>query len=373
VARGSIVRRGDAFRIAVELPPNAVTGKRRQRWETFHGTKREAEKRLTELLSLADQRRLGINPRTTLREFLTSWLENEASQRAPKTYARYKQLVENQVAPALGNVRLGQLGASQIVGLDKTLRDRHYAAQTRKHVFRLLHVALAYAVALRVLSAHPMDGLKAPSVPKSEMRTFTVAQAKAFLDATTAEGPKWHAFFLIAITTGLRQSELRGLRWQDVDLDHGMLRVQQSIMRVHGIGRVTKGAKNDGSRRAVALDQVAREALVAHRAAQRPLYRLGPIWQELDLVFPSEVGTPLEDKRIHRVFTRACAAAEVPRIRPYDLRHSCASFLLAAGVHPKVVAERLGHSSVNLTLNTYSHLLPGLQQEAADTLGKLLR
>jgi integrase len=373
VARGSIAKRGDSYRIAVELPPDPATGKRRQRWETFHGTKREADRRLTELLSLADQKRLGINPRMTVKEFLISWLENEASQRAPKTYARYRQMTENQVVPLLGHIRLGRLTASQIVDMDKSLRDRNYAAQTRKHVFRMLHVALEYAVALRVLSANPMDGLKAPSVPRSEMRTFTIAQARAFLDAAIAEGPKWHAFFLVAITTGLRPSELRGLRWRDVDAEHGMIRVQQEILRVHRIGRVTKSAKNDGSRRGVALDQIALDALAALRDAQRPLHQLGPIWRELDLAFPSEVGTPLEDKRIHRVFTRICTRAQVPRIRPYDLRHSCASFLLAAGVHPKVVAERLGHSSVNLTLNTYSHLLPGLQKEAAETLGKLLR
>ncbi len=372
MARGSISKRGDAFRIAVELPPDPETGKRRRLFETFHGTKKEADKRLTELLSLADQKRLGASSKMTVAEFLDYWLEHHAEQKAAKTNLRYHQIVAHQLKPNLGTIKLDKLSASQIVSMDKKLRDTGYAPQTRQHAHRVLHTALNFALALRIIPFHPMEGLKAPSVPKREIQTFSVEEAKRFLKVAEAEGLKWHAFFETAINTGMRVSELRGLRWQDVDFQGGLVRVRQNILRIPKLGRITKPTKNSGSARAVTVDAHVVEILKALKAELEPHKVLGEAWEKYDLVFPSEAGTPLEDRRIHLVFKRLCEKAEVKKIRPYDLRHCSASFLLAAGVHPKVVAERLGHSSVTLTLNTYSHLLPSIQRDAAETLGKLL-
>lgn len=164
------------------------------------------------------------------------------------------------------------------------------------------------------------------------------------------------------------------VKWQDVNLDAGTIAVQQNIQRVWGIGKVTRQPKISGGRRPIALDPDVIALLRRHKAEQdAERLALGPLWHDNDLVYPSQAGTALEDKRIHEVFTRICARADVPRIRSYDLRLSRASLLLAADVHPKVVAERLVHSSVNLILSTYSRVLPTLQQDAADTLGKLLR
>jgi integrase len=168
------------------------------------------------------------------------------------------------------------------------------------------------------------------------------------------------------------------LRWIDIDLGIGTIAVQQNVQRVTGMGRITKPPKTATGRRPIAVDADVVALLRRHRAEQdAERAACGPLWKGASgaegLIFPSEVGTPLEDKRVHAVFTRVCARAEVPRIRPYDLRHSCASLLLAAGVSPKVVSERLGHSSAAFTLQTYSHVLPTLQRDAADTLGAMLR
>lgn len=380
MARGSVIKRGDSWRICVELPPE--NGRRRQKWETFHGTKREAERRLTELLALVDQRKLGADTKMTLAAFLERWLQDYASAKAPKTCERYRQLVRNQIVPHLGDVRLDKLTPSHIVRLLAILREAPkgnrregtLSPQTLRHVYTCLHVALGCAVKWQLLAVNPADAVDAPPLHRLEMRTFTVEQARDFLAAAAEEGAKWHAYFYLAITAGLRTAELKGLRWQDVDLDKGAINVQRTIQRVSRIGRVVRQPKTAGSRRPVPLDGTAVALLRRHRAEQAA-YRLqmGPLWQDQGLVFASEVGTAIEDCRIHKVFTRVCHLAGVPRIRPYDLRHCCATFLLAAGVHPKVVAERLGHSSVNLTLTTYSHVLPTLQQDAAETLGRLLK
>ncbi|MCL4464416.1 MAG: site-specific integrase [Chloroflexi bacterium] len=383
MARGTIIERGkDTYRIAVPLPPDPLTGERRRLFETFHGSKKKAEARLTELLSLADQQKLGADPKMTVGEFLDRWLQDYASAKAPKTFQRYSEIVKNQILPHLGNTHLAKLTPSHIVRLLAILhqserRDRRQgplSPQTILHVYRTLHAALECAVKWQLLPRNPADGVDVPSVPRKEMKTFTIEQAQTFLEASVREGAKWQAYFHLAVTAGLRSGELKGLRWQDVSLDAGSIAVQQNVQRVPGVGRVTRQPKTQSGRRPIALD-VDTVALLRRYRAEQNAYRLqmGPLWQDHGLVFPSEVGTPLEDKRIRVVFFRVCDRAGLPRIRPYDLRHTSASLLLASGVHPKVVAERLGHSNVTLTLTTYSHVLPTLQQDAADTLGALLK
>ncbi len=206
------------------------------------------------------------------------------------------------------------------------------------------------------------------------MKLFDVQQAQASLAASEAEGVKWRAFFTLAITTGLRLGEVLGLRWVDVDLDARVLRVQQNIQRVKGQGLIAMAPKTGGSRRPVDLGQDVVALLRKHRAdqtAQR--LQMGPLWKDQGLVFPSETGSPLEPSRVHRVFTRTCEAAGVPRIRPYDLRHTAATLMGGNQVPLKVISERLGHSDVSLTLRTYSHVFPTLQASAADTMDCLLR
>jgi integrase len=382
MARGSVIARGEkTWRVIVELPPDPITGKRQQKFETVKGSKKDADKRLTELLALVDQNRLDVSPKLTLGQFLDRWLHDYAASLAPSTYKRYEQLVKNQIVPHVGNVQLRKVAPSNLVRLFSTLRDSQrldgrgkLSSQSQMHTYRMLHTALECARKWRYIPVNPMMDVDAPKVTRSEMRTFTVEQAQSFLFAAGSEALKWQMFFWLALTGGLRSGELRGLRWQDVDLTASTLRVQQSISRIVGVGRVTRQPKTAGSRRPIALGDDVMTLLRCHKAEQNvERLALGPLWQDHNLVFPSEVGTPLEDKRIREVFFRICDRAGVPHIRPYDLRHSCASLILGAGFNLKVVSERLGHSSTSLTLSTYSHVSPTMQREAANALETLLR
>jgi integrase len=225
-----------------------------------------------------------------------------------------------------------------------------------------------------------MEGLNAPSVPKKDMQVFTVAKAKEFLETCRsatlqrwddADRLKWTTFFAVALYTGMRVSELRGLRWQGVNFEARELRVRQNALRIPKVGWLRKSTKNAGSVRPTSADATVLDMLA-------PPVRGGDIegpQPENCRIRPGlPLGSryPLEDRRIHYVFHRLCDLAEVKRIRPYDLYHCCATLLLAAGVNPKVVQERLGHASVALTLRIYSHVLPTIQKDAAQTLGKLL-
>ena len=198
MARGSITKRGDAWRIAIELPPDPETGKRRQRFETFVGLKRDADKRLTELLAVADQHKLGVTSTTTVTEYLDRWLADYAVTLAPKTRASYAHVTRLYVVPMLGGVRLDRLTPSHIVGVLAKLRDAprsdgrdgHLGPSTIRAVYRLLHTALATAVKWRILTANPADGVDAPRVPRRDMQSFAVEQAQQCLAATTEEGTK---------------------------------------------------------------------------------------------------------------------------------------------------------------------------------------
>jgi integrase len=317
---------------------------------------------------------------------LERWLDDYASTKTPATYVGFRALVRNWITPNLGKVQVGKITPSHVVRLLRTVReakrldgeDGGLSPQTIRHVYNCLHLALACAVRWQIIPHNPADAVDAPSVPKTEMRTFTVEEAQRFLAASAAEGIKWETFFRVAITSGLRSGELKGLRWIDVDLGKGTIAVQQNIQRVTSVGWVTKPPKTATGRRPIAIDADVVALLRRHQEAQSAeRSAIGPLWKgatgQERLIFASAAGTPLEDKRVHAVFTRICERAGVPRIRPYDLRHSCASLLLAAGVSPKVVSERLGHSSAAFTLQTYSHVLPTLQRDAADTLGAMLR
>lgn len=384
MARGSVIARGEkTWRLIVELDPDPLTGKRRRQFVTFHGGKRAAEEERTRLQAEADQGKLAPDPKMTVAAYFERWLADYASTKGPKTCSTYRCLVKNYVIPHLGNTQLGKLTTSHMVRLFSILREAPrqdgrgadgLSPATLHAVYRMVRTAFNVAVKWELLSRNPIAGVDAPSVPRKEMKTFDPQQARAFLDASAAEGLKWEAFFTLLLTTGARPGELKALRWIDLHLDAKAMAIQQNGQRVPGVGRVVGQPKTGGSRRQIALSVDDVSLLKRHRVEQNEdRLQLGPLWHDDGLVFCSEVGTMLEDKAVRRAFYRICDRASVPRIRPYDLRHSSASLLLAAGIHPKVVAERLGHANVNLTLNLYSHVLPGLQQDAADTLQALLK
>ena len=195
---------------------------------------------------------------------------------------------------------------------------------------------------------------------------MTPEQARAFLDA--AHGQRLEALYAVALALGLRQGEALALRWVDLDLDAGFVTVRAGLQRVAG-RLVLVEPKTPKSRRTIAAPPIVVAALRAHRSRQlQDRLAAGAAWQDLDFVFCTQTGGPLDSRNVTRDFQRSLAKAGLPHMRFHDLRHSCASLLLAQGVHPRVVMETLGHSQIALTLNTYSHVIPVLQREAADRM-----
>jgi integrase len=220
-------------------------------------------------------------------------------------------------------------------------------------------------------AAIPADAVQPPKAARPELTMLPAADVACLL--TLADETPIGPLARIAVLTGMRRGELLGLRWRDVDMAAGVAHVQQTAQRIDGAGWVFRQLKTRLSRRAVALSPETVRMLGAHRKAQLEARLLaGSAWHDLDLVFTSALGTPLEPGTIRRTWRRVLAVTDVGHVRWHDLRHAHATLMLAAGIHPKVVSERLGHASVGITLDTYSHVLPGLQAQAAAQLDAML-
>ena len=216
--------------------------------------------------------------------------------------------------------------------------------------------------------------VEAPQDAPSEMSTLNAEQVQRLL--TAARGNRLEALYVLAVTTGMRQGQLLGLRWQDVELDHGSLAVVRNLQPLPGLGLTsTKRQKTEGSRHRVELGVLALEALKAHKTRQVDERSLaGATWEDHDLVFPHVLGGPMTRYQlVIQGFEPLLAAAALPRIRFHDLRHTTATLLLSQGVHPKIVSDLLGHSTTAITLDTYSHVTQTMSRAAADTLDSLLQ
>lgn len=368
--RGTIRKRSiGSWTVIVDLGSDPVTGKRRQLWRSVKGPKRDAEALLVELLHERDtgvERPVG---KLTVAAYLDRWMVDYVEPSlAPKTQSAYRDVIRNHFVPALGSIELMALRPSHIQSLYTRLLDRLSARSVLRY-HQVLHAALHQAVRWQLLTRNPADAVEPPRPNRREIRAMTPEQARTVMGAAdaTSLGP----FVRLALFTGMRRGELLGLRWSDVD--SASIHLQQTAQRIAGQGIVFRQPKTRLSRRSIALSSDAMAVLRQHRVRQAEArFLAGPAYEDRDLVFATGFGTPLEPGNILRTWRRIVARAGQPGLRIHDLRHGHATLMLGQGVHPKIVSERLGHASINITLDTYSHVLPGLQAAAAEALDTIL-
>ena len=320
------------------------------------------------------EREAGLTPQVgkeLLGSFVEGWFDAITAKVGPRTLVRYRELMRLHVLPKLGGRSLASLTAQDIQELHGRLLGRGLSPQTVVHVHRALRKALQDAVNWGKLARNVCTAVKAPRVPAQEMRVLSPDQARRFLAA--AAGEPLEALYVLAVSTGLRQGELLGLKWSDVDLDASRLQIRRTVQRVVGEGIKEGEPKSTSGRRSVALTPMATSALRRHRSSQLEQRMAAPTWTDLDLMFTNKVGLYIEPGNLtQRSFRPLLRRADVPQIRFHDLRHTAATLLLTEGVHPKIVQEMLGHSTVKLTLDRYSHVTPNLQVAAADRMEAVL-
>lgn len=386
--RGNITRRGErSWRLKFDAGErDPATGRRQTKFVTVRGTKKDAERELTRLLGGLEDGTYIEPSKITVAEYLEQWLTDSARHRvSAKTFERYAEIARKHLIPALGATRLAKLSPSLIQSYysDALTRTRvrrgagagriempPLSARTVKHHHRVLSQALRQAVRLGLAAHNPCASVDPPRPARRDMKTIDQAQSAALLRA--AELTPIYVPVLLAITTGMRRGEILGLRWRDVDLGRGVLSVTQTLEQT-ATALAFKEPKSERSRRTIALPRLTVDALGRHKAAQAALrLRVGAAYAKHDLVCCHADGTPLSPRAVSKAFAELARKLQLG-IRFHDLRHSHISHLLAAGVHPKVASERAGHASVSITLDVYSHVAPGMQEDAARQIDAALR
>jgi integrase len=361
-----------SWTIWVDLGRDPETGKRKQQTLTVRGGKKDAERELRAILTRIEGGTYVRPIKITVGEYLETWLRDYVSTNtAPSTADGYSDIVKAHIIPELGQFPLTALQPSHIQAyysrmLGSGRRDGKggLSAQTVKHHHRVLYEALKHAVKHGVLIRNVVEAVDPPRPQNREMSTLEPDDVHSLLNA--ARGTPHYTLFYTAVYTGLRRSELLGLRWRDVDLDLSTLSVVQTLHHISKKGYTFREPKTRRSRRLVDLSPSLAVLLREHRANQE-LERelLGRQLMSDDLVFSYSDGTPLPPNSVTKAFHKLVQSLGLSGIRLHDLRHTHATLMLRQGVHPKVVSERLGHSSVAITLDTYSHVLPGIQAAAA--------
>ncbi len=371
--RGHITKRGKgSYSIVVELGRDPATGKRKQQWVSVKGTKKDAEKRLAELLWQIDNGTYMKPGKTTVAEYLARWLKDYVLPNlSPRTAEGYESIIDKHLIPAFGKMVLTQLKPEHI--------QRYYSEklesgridgkgglnpQTVRHHHMALHCALEIAVKWGLIAKNPADAVNPPKAKRKEINTMSEQEVSIFLNA--AKETPYYELFYLAIFTGMRRSELLALKWSDVDLEQGQLSINRTIHQAKDNSLVFRHPKTEKGRRQLALTPSSVNVLTILKN-ERSIKSLlsGTTLKDEEFVFCNIDSKPLLPDTVTQAWSRLVKKVGLEHIRFHDARHTHASLMLRQGVHPKIVQERLGHASIQITLDTYSHITPGLQAAAA--------
>lgn len=367
---GTAYRRAERGDWAAQIFVTESGTNKRVRRTIYAKTREELEEKRSALLA-AVARNDPIPPaKLTVGVYLAEWLEHVAMPRVrPTTWRSYRRCVEDYLIPGLGTRRLGQLSAREVrMFLDQLLREGK-GARTVQYVHATLRVALGDAMREELIPKNVAKLVRAPKPAEREHEPLSVEEVRQ-LFRTHRESPLLPMLAVFALL-GLRRSEVLGLKWEDVDLEDGVLRVRRSVQRVEK-GLVEMPTKTARSRRSLPLPGIVVE-LLRRQADQQAKWRVdaGGAYAELGYVFTTPIGTPMDPRNCTRVVQKACVAAGLRKVRLHDFRHGCVSVLLELGVPPRTVMEIVGHSALEMTMNVYGHVNLSAKREAMDQVGKL--
>lgn len=380
---GSIFRRKDGLWCAAVTAGYDANGKRRRR-SVYGTTKGAVLEQLTRLQHETLTGTLSDPQRFTVAAFLGKWVEDARPAIRATTHALYDGLIRLHIVPTIGGVALSKLSPAHLQGLLATMEKASASPKLRVLVYGVLHRALGQALQWGMVPRNVCEAVQRPRAPRPTMRTLNATQVSQLLEAVRVD--RLEALYVLAVTTGLRQGELLGLQWENVDLDNGAVQIRHQLQEVAGKLALVE-PKTSRSRRRVDLPALAVVALMEHRKRMRAQrFSIGEGY-----VFTDTEGGPIRKSNLRRRSFAPLLTLEglrtklrkegvpedalpkpLPRIRFHDLRHTAATLHLQGGTHPKVVQEMLGHSTISMTLDTYSHTVPSMQKEAAANMDRLL-
>jgi integrase len=353
------------------------TGKRNRRWHSFRGTKREAQIECSKLITAISGGTYVDPNRQTVEQFFDRWLIHMATQLSPRSHERYTEIVKKNLTPSLGSIQLTKLRSAQIAqaysrALASGRRDGRdgLSANTVLYMHRILKQALTQAVLWRELARNEASAVRPPKIERKKMKVLDGDGIATLIE--TARTTTLFIPVLLAVTTGLRRGELAALRWQHCDLDRAQLSIEESAEQTKAGIRYKPPKSSKG--RTVALPATVVKELRSHRAFQaQTLLKVGIRLSDANFVVAQADGSPFQPRSLTHAFEAFLAKHDLPRVRLHDLRHTHATAMLKDKVHPKVVQERLGHSTIAITLDIYSHVLEGMQEDAAEVVDAALQ
>jgi len=335
--------------------------------------KSDAERSLREAMTDADRGLVFDASNQSVSWYMTRWLEDFAKANlAPRTYHNYKLQIREHITPAIGMMKLSKLDTPNIQALYTAKLKDGLKPSSVRYIHAVLHSALKKAVELRLIPRNPAASARPPKFRQEEITPLDAEQSRVLLEA--AKGDRFECLYILSLMCGLRMGEALGLKWSDIDLEAGTLRVHRQLQRIREGGGLVFSEPKNASRRTIDLPQRVLEALRGRRKRQlEEQLRADGKWQDSGLVFASRKGTPLDAQNIvNRYFKPLLRRTRLPEIRWHDLRHTCAALLLGRGVHPKMVQHLLGHGSIQLTLDRYSHWIPSMGRATAEGMDEAL-
>jgi integrase len=334
-------------------------------------TKRECQIWLKKMISQVDEGLTLQGTHQTLKEYLATWLIGIQNSIRPRTYVQYEMTCRLHILPTLGEMKLFEIRPEVIQKLYASQLKSGVGARTVDFIHSILHMAFEQAVKLEILIRNPVNATTPPKIETKEMHFYDEGQVNEFLLA--AKGNRNEAIYHLALSTGLRQSELLGLQWPDLDWQKKSLNVQRQLKRNGKKGDLFAQPKTKNGRRTLILGEATLAILKCQQTLQNEeRIAAGERWQENNLIFCTPIGTPKNQSNLYREFKTLLQVSGLPEIRFHDLRHSSASLLLNHGIPAIVVSRRLGHYKVSMTLDIYGHLIPEMQNEAADLIDELI-
>jgi len=371
--RNGIMRAGrNSYSIQLSIGRDPVTGKRIQQWISFKGTLKEAQQKRNELVHQINTGSFMRPGKTTLAEYLKKWLSDYVKPNiSPRGFERYQGIIVKHLIPDLGSIPLAQLKSEHLQRHYSIKLNNGLSAGTVRYHHAVIHKALQTAIKLGLVSHNVADGVDIPRIQRKEMQTWDEYDLTRFLEA--AKASPYYVLFHTALFTGMRRSELLALRWSDVDFVFSQISVSRGLHHLKDGSYIFTQPKSRKSRRTIALSPSPILTLKEHKGKQEEIRaKLGLPFTCDDLIFTDLQGKPFRPNTITRAWTMLAQNTGVRVIRLHDARHTHASIMLKQGIHPKVVQERLGHSSIQMTLDTYSHVAPGIQAAAANRFDEAL-
>ncbi len=374
MATGSIrekkTKSGISYQITVEGERNSLTGKRNRIYKNVKGSKREANSVMHRMITEMEQGKISKKTNKTIAEWMDEWLDSYLPDISETTRVGYKTKIRCYIKPALGDIMLKSLRAEHVQRMVNDMSAKGLSPKNIRDTFNNVNAAMKKAVKIHLIPYNPCEGVELPKLKKYKAKVYPPEMIRKLLDC--AMGTDMYLPILLFVTVGLRRGELLALRWDNIDFSNNILKVRDNIVNGEN-GYIIKAPKSEAGIRDIHLGiEVMTELKKARLQYMNDAFAYGTGFQNLGFVIHQKDGSPFHPDSMTQKWAKFLRKNNLPKIRLHDLRHSNATALIQAGVSAKVVQQRLGHSDVNITLNTYTHVLPEMDIEAAQKLDGIM-